>query len=1291
MSNAKNPTADRSATFRKQRQRIYNIWNRASFRAKLTFLLAAGTILPAILLTEVLVEVSERHSLAFLDRELAHYAGMLKARIGQLEGQLELEADRIAAALPEALELEERDSQTFLLSLIAGGHVGGSHSFAIVTDRRGRAIAHNIRVLQDDFDRYPPIPNVSKTPFQPRYTSVRSQPSQLLQIPMVRQAIESKRSFSGADVLTANMLEDLGLAEQAQIGLRPQPSAKLPEPKRPFPEGKFDIESGRSGLVVMAARPIERNGELIGTAVVGKLFNRNYQIVDEVLRAHQDRVLQSQERTSSLLTVTIFALDWRVSTNVPYTDGKTRAIGTRASREVARRLLEEKKAFKGKANILGVNYQTIYLPLLKYDDKSVAGILYVGIPETAVQNWLNQNRIVGYACAGAVLLLAIAFTVPIAKSFSDPLLQLSNLVKLATDGEQTLLKNTEGKASDRQAIDLLQRAATQIERHLKDSGQQEVKLLAVSFSGLLAKVAYYIQEVERERQIAQEKIERALHQSEEKFAKAFRSSPNPILIVRLDDSRYLEANESFYKFTGYSAAEIVGKTAIEMQIFAREEERLQLVDRLLERGHLYNEEIDYQTRSGEIRTALISAEPIDLDGQPCLLSVWNDITDRKRVEESLAERAKVDSLLGEISRTLLDRDIDTAIDFALEKVGRYVRADRVHIFQYAIDDRTCDSTHEWCVEGIAPYRDKLQNISTSSFPWCSEQLASGETICVPDMASLPAEAAADRAEFERLSVRSVANSPIVYNGKAIGFISLETTRSQRVWNQQQIYLLQLAGEIIASGLVRHRTERELQQAKEAADTANRAKSEFLSKMSHELRTPLNAILGFAQILERDKSLNSGQCERIQIINRSGEHLLNLINDVLDMSKIEAGKITIQPACFDLYRLLDSLEDMLSFKARSQNLQLLFERTSTISQFVETDEAKLRQILINLLGNAIKFTKEGGVALRIRQEEDGETARLYFEVEDTGPGIATDELATLFDPFVQTETGRKLHGGTGLGLPISRQFVRLLGGEIDVRSIEGEGTLFSFDVPVRVIDVADMPSDRVEKQRVVGLAAGQPTYRILVIEDVPENRKVLVDLLVPLGFEIREAENGREGVRLWESWQPHLALMDMRMPVMDGYEATRQIKARMQARREVSPDEKETVIIALTASAFEDQRNAVLAAGCDDFLRKPFREEVLLGKIAERLGVRYVYESVGAAEEIAIADGDAGALDAANLQDMPREWIAEVHRAALGLDEEQLLQLIDRIPPENEKLARTLENWVENLNFDTIVEFVEKLL
>jgi CheY-like chemotaxis protein len=460
-------------------------------------------------------------------------------------------------------------------------------------------------------------------------------------------------------------------------------------------------------------------------------------------------------------------------------------------------------------------------------------------------------------------------------------------------------------------------------------------------------------------------------------------------------------------------------------------------------------------------------------------------------------------------------------------------------------------------------------------------------------------------------------------------------------------------------------------------------------MSHELRTPLNAILGFTQLMDGDPNLTAEQQENLGIISRSGEHLLALINDVLEMSKIEAGRVTLQEQSFDLYRLLDTLEEMFRLRAEGKGLRLSFERTENAPQYVRTDEGKLRQVLMNLLGNAAKFTEEGGVALRVscppavspaRREKEGAEAWLLFEVEDTGPGIAPEELEAVFEPFVQTASGQRSLEGTGLGLSISQQFARLMGGDITVSSELGQGSVFSFEVPIALPEVARAEVAQ-PSRRVLGLEPDQAIYRLLIVDDRETTRQLLVKLLEPLGFEVREAAHGQEAIEVWERWEPHLIWMDMRMPVLDGYEATRQIKAAAKGQA--------TVIVALTASAFEEDRETILSAGCDDIVRKPFRKTEILDKLAQHLSVRYVYGDEPTQTAAAPFVDFRDVLTPAALAALPPRWLTELQQATIRANLGLILALVDQIREQNAALADALATLANDFEYKRILALIEQ--
>ena len=500
---------------------------------------------------------------------------------------------------------------------------------------------------------------------------------------------------------------------------------------------------------------------------------------------------------------------------------------------------------------------------------------------------------------------------------------------------------------------------------------------------------------------------------------------------------------------------------------------------------------------------------------------------------------------------------------------------------------------------------------------------------------------------------------------------------------------------------------DLEAAKHAAEQANQVKSEFLANMSHELRTPLNAILGFAQIMQRalkydPDGFQQESAKHLQIIQNSGDHLLCLINDVLDMAKIEAGQTVCNPQPLHLHDLLQSLEAMFQLKASEKGLTLLCECAVAVPQWIATDEAKLRQILINLLGNAIKFTQTGAVTLNVWVNPSaGQTVppppfwpdmiakddvqpnvytqpRLHFEVKDTGCGIAPNQLAQLFDAFYQTEAGRQSQTGTGLGLAISKTYAELLGGTLTVQSALEQGSTFQFDIPVTQVENIDTQEPQ-SHLSVVRLAPNQPSYRILVTEDKWASRTLLVKLLESIGFEVREAKNGQEAVQMWQDWQPHLIWMDMRMPIMDGYEATQRIRAHVRGQA--------TAIIALTASALEQEKRIILSVGCDDFVRKPFRDSVIFDTLQKHLGVQYIYDNQASATDHQ-SPSNPQQLTPKRLSQTPSEWLAQLCEAASMADADWVTQLINELPAADADLANSLANLVKGFQCDRIQTLAE---
>ena len=738
-------------------------------------------------------------------------------------------------------------------------------------------------------------------------------------------------------------------------------------------------------------------------------------------------------------------------------------------------------------------------------------------------------------------------------------------------------------------------------------------------------------------------VEDHFQESEPHYQRLIEAIPDAVVVYD-NQGNFLYANQNFLEIYGWSKEELLGRPVDFVPRDELERTREALARTL--RGEPVVFETKRLTKSGrmlfsQLRTSILrDAEGVHV----ATVVIHRDITELKKTEEELRKY-----------RHRLEELVELRTHELKESEQRY------RLVLNASPDPISVYDHQGKITYLNPAFEQ-------TFGWTLEELTGQGIDFVP-----PYEAEKTR----QAVLRTLEGENVL----------LETQRLTKTGQLLDIQLKtaiftdpqgNLAGDIVIYRDIseRKRAERELQKAKEAAEAANRAKSVFLANMSHELRTPLNAILGFSQLMWRDATLNPAHRERLGIINRSGEHLLALINDVLEMSKIEAGRMVLNKQTFDLRHTLLDLEAMIRPPAEDKNLELHVECSPELPRHFKTDPYKLRQILINLLDNAVKFTSRGAIGLSAWAAMQDGTQILHIEVRDNGAGMAQEELDTIFDVFVRTPSAIQSASGTGLGLAISRRFAQLLGGDLTVKSQVGKGSVFKLQIPVEPPDLDQLPTAR-RDSRNLQVEPNRQDHRILVVEDNFENRTLLCTILRQAGFEVREAINGQEGVDRFKKWHPHMIFMDMRMPVMDGFEAMRRIKAHSQGI--------DTYVVAVTAHALEEERAAILEAGCDDFLPKPFRDEDIFDILSKHLEVRLVNPDQNSGPEI--KNLDESSLRADTLDQLPAGWIEELRKAAEILDAETAKGLIEKVRSRNVDLAEKLSILLKSYRFDKLQQWL----
>jgi PAS domain S-box-containing protein len=757
--------------------------------------------------------------------------------------------------------------------------------------------------------------------------------------------------------------------------------------------------------------------------------------------------------------------------------------------------------------------------------------------------------------------------------------------------------------------------------------------------------------------------ELALQESEARFRATFEQSALGLIEVT-PAGQIVRVNQKFCDLTGYSAEALLAKTFLELTYPDDLALDLAHVEQLLAgRSTTFTIEKRYLRSDGSPVWVSLAVSLIrDGLGEPqYLLGVVKDIGDRKRAEQALREQEQfLRSIYEGVNQPVCVSAV--AADGSIRVLGLNPAA--AHLL----------GTTGEAVAG--------QTLEAAFGPTEAREILHRYRYCIATHQPLTFERAITIAGQTRWLLATY--NPIAdASGRVYRIVGSMTDISDRKRAEDSLQRLNQDLE----RRVQERT-RELQQALAIAEAASRAKTTFLANMSHELRTPLNAILGFAQLMARDPGLGDDHRQSLGIINRSGEHLLMLINDILEMAKIEAGQVSPRAVRFDLDALLHTLSDLFDRRARERGLALAIARHPAVPRHLILDEAKLRQVLINLLSNAIKFTHQGRVELWVASAttlaapvSPGDIIPLTFRVADTGIGIAAADVERLFQPFVQVSPAVGGQEGTGLGLAISRQFVQLLGGDIAVDSRPGQGATFSFTLAVPVAAAVDA-GPIAPAAPVVGLAPGQPNYRIVVADDDDTHRYLITRLLRSVGFAVREATNGEDAIDLWHSWQPHLIWLDMRMPRRNGYETARYIRAQERAIARPA-----TKLLALTANAFDEDRAQALEVGCDDFVRKPFQLDELLAKMAVHLGLRYRYGTapLAAPRPPLVADGEAIAL----LHNLPEPLLRQIYHCTLQLDGDRLAELVAQLPADCAPLADRLAHHLNDFAFDTIQALLDQ--
>ena len=737
----------------------------------------------------------------------------------------------------------------------------------------------------------------------------------------------------------------------------------------------------------------------------------------------------------------------------------------------------------------------------------------------------------------------------------------------------------------------------------------------------------------------QEEQQQLVAQQREFLYELIRRLPDGFVLLD-SDGRHLEVNQRFTEMLGYSQEELAGTRPPFPYWSDHNREEIVSAFSYAKATGGGSFELDFQHKDGRIVPVQVNAGAFSgSDGRLVnYFAAVSDISSHRRLEERLQYRLELQRTIAQISSEFVSatkKTIASRISDMLEATGKCLDVDRAYVFEFSSDRRFMSNTHEWCAQGVASFRESLQNISVDAFPWWAERILSGSAIHVPRRSNLPPEAEAFRAELEREEIHSALQLPIMSESTILGFLGFDMVRGERTFSEEEMTLLQLLANTLADALQKTRAEEEMISAREHAEAADRAKSEFLARMSHEIRTPMNAVIGFTDLLLNTR-MSALQKEYLNHVHTSAQSLLGVINDVLDLSKIEAGGLELETTLVDLPQLIETAADIVVYRAYEKGLELILDIDPDLPHLVHTDPTRLHQVLTNLLTNAVKFTGKGEVELCAWASSMGDPGRVSFVVRDTGPGISRKDYNRIFESFTQADqTITRRYGGTGLGLPISRYLVERMGGTLIVDSTQGAGSSFTFTVTFEV-----------ETTRATLDTPNATLSRVLIAEEHPRSRDVFARLLSRIGIECAGVATGEQLLPQLEE-QKHTVdavFVDHHLPDLDGIQLCSKIRGNPDAAIRDLP-----IVLMHSPTEGPELQKACAELNIQFQLVKPIRPTSLYELIASLSGPRRQTSDDGARN----SESGGGPPREANTYKAATILVAEDNRANALLAGEML--------------------------------------